>query len=111
MAFISHRKMGGRRGGKEAGAPFISFRLTKNGKTYLGALNKSVPLRGKRIDLQIDKEAKRIRIGECESGVLVNTKSGQFSCGRPLFEAIGHLKIPLTKGSDGWWYGSYTEGR
>lgn len=66
-------------------------------------------LRGGRIDIQIDKEKRMIRIGKKEDGISVNLKNGTFSCSIKVFEIIGKQRIFLEDGGDGWWYGRYAE--
>lgn len=111
MAFISyteHRGEGRKSSGIEVMPPFVRFRKGK-GSVVSASLNKAVPLRGKRVDIQIDKEARRIRIGERKDGLLVDLRGGRFSCGKAIFAEVGDRRIWLTQGEDGWWYGSYAE--
>lgn len=93
-AFQPHRKK-----------PAIRFRKTASGAGG-GYVTNSVPLRGKRIDIQIDEETKQLRIGENEKGVSCG-KTGSFSCSRAIFGFVGGESILLTDAGDGWWYGSY----
>lgn len=88
--------------------PFVVFRRSKSG-ACCGNLNRSMPFRGEQIDIQIDEEARQIRIGRDENGYRVEPKGGQFSCSIRLFEILGAERIFLTLADDGWWYGSYEE--
>ncbi|RBO13337.1 hypothetical protein [Pantoea sp. 3_1284] len=85
--------------------PFAKFRKTSSGAGG-GTISNSVPLREKRIDIQIDEETMQIRIGENASGVSCG-KNGSFSCSLAIFKIVGSESILLTDGGDGWWYGSY----
>lgn len=110
MAFVS--QIGMRKSDTNAGRmkapPFVVFRKSKSG-ACCGNVNRAIPFRGKRIDIQIDHDAKRLRIGECENGYSVETKSGQFSCSIVIFNEIGPGRIWMELSDDGWWYGSYGE--
>ncbi|MGL3999816.1 hypothetical protein ACR3LR_08355 [Pantoea eucalypti] len=108
MAFISQLglvKNKARQGASKL-PPFVVFRLSKSG-ACCGNLNRSMPFRGEQIDIQIDEEAKQIRIGRDESGYRVEPKGGQFSCSIRILEILGTERIFLTLSDDGWWYGSY----
>lgn len=108
MAFVSQigiAKNDLHPGGKKL-APFVVFRKSKSG-ACVGNLNRAMPFRGEKIDVQIDIETKKIRIGKNDSGFSVESKGGQFSCSLQVFETVGHERIFLTLADDGWWYGSY----
>lgn len=83
----------------------VKFRKTKSGAGG-GHLSKGIPLRGKRIDIQIDVEKKAIRIGAYDAGVACNY-GGTFSCSISVFNIIGETPVELTEKEDGWWYGNY----
>ena len=85
--------------------PSVRFRKTTSGAGG-GSISNSVPLREKRIDIQIDEETKQIRIGENTGGVSCG-KNGSFSCSLAIFKIVGSESILLTDGGDGWWYGTY----
>lgn len=109
MAFVSQvglRNPDGHKAGQKKAPPFVVFRKSKSG-ACCGNLNRSMPFRGQRIDVQIDHEAKRIRIGPLDSGYRVEPKGGQFSCSIAVFNEIGTGRIWLELAEDGWWYGSY----
>ncbi|ELY6200929.1 hypothetical protein VV423_002729 [Cronobacter sakazakii] len=108
MAFASQVGIGkksNRRGSRKL-PPFIVFRKSKSG-ACCGSLNRSMPFRGERIDIQIDEEAKKIRIRQDENGYRVEPKGGQFSCSIRLLEILGGERIFMTLSEDGWWYGEY----
>lgn len=105
MAFVSQLRSGIRKG-RPGMVRFVSFRKTKSGATG-GVVSKDIGLRGTRIDIQIDEENKTIRIGRYENGVKVNERQGSFSCSISVFEIVGNIRISLTDGNDGWWYGEY----
>jgi hypothetical protein len=110
MAFVSQIGLAtskGRRGAVKL-APFVVFRRSKSG-ACCGNLNRSMPFRGEQIDIQIDEEARQIRIGRDENGYRVEPKGGQFSCSIRLLEILGSERIFLTLADDGWWYGSYAQ--
>lgn len=109
MAFVSQLGQYQKRNGRMPGDRFVSFRKTKSGYTG-GLITKDTGLRGTRIDIQIDKETKTIRVGKYEKGVKVNSRHGSFACSVSVFKEVGKCRIPLTDGGDGWWYGSYAEG-
>lgn len=106
MAFESQigRRM---KNSQRTSIPSVRFRRTMSGAGG-GQISKSVPLHQSRIDIQIDKERKLIRIGKNEGGVSCG-KQGSFSCSLSVFLEIGNGKIILDQGSDGWWYGSYAD--
>lgn len=99
MAFVSQLKQ------RLKTLDSVKFRRTKSGAGG-GYLSKGIPLRGKRIDIQIDEETKAIRIGEFEEGVACNY-GGTFSCSINVFNIIGENPVELTESEDGWWYGKY----
>ncbi|WP_312999659.1 hypothetical protein [Leclercia sp.] len=104
MAFVS--QIGFRRAtSPHRSKPSVRFRKTTSGAGG-GTVSKSVPLREKRIDIQIDEEAKQIRMGVNPEGVSCG-KNGSFSCSIFVFKLVGSESIALTDGGDGWWYGSY----
>lgn len=100
MAFVSQRNMNGYVKG-----PSVKFRQTKSGAGG-GHISKTVPLRGERIDIQIDQGERQVRIGIDKKGVSCNA-AGTFSCSLNVFRIVGDKKIELTDGKDGWWYGEY----
>jgi len=102
MAFVSQIKYAPLR---RRGMPGVTFRetLSTSGGGYITS---STPLRGMRIDIQIDENSNCLRLAESADGVSV-TKSGQFSCPRRIFEIVGSQRITLELSDDGWWYGSY----
>lgn len=100
MAFVSQRNMNG-----WTKSPSVRFRKTKSGAGG-GSVSKSVPLRGERIDIQIDEEARKVRLGIHQLGVSCSA-SGSFSCSLNVFRIVGDKRIDLTDGEDGWWYGDY----
>lgn len=111
MAFVSQvglRNPGDRAAGAKKFAPFVVFRKSKSG-ACCGNLNRAMPFRGERIDIQIDHETKRIRIGAMETGYRVEPKGGQFSCSIAVFKEVGAGRIWMELSDDGWWYGSYGE--
>lgn len=85
--------------------PFVRFRKTTSGAGG-GTISNAVPLREKRIDIQIDEDTKQIRIGEDKCGVSCG-KNGSFSCSLAIFKIVGSESVLLTDGGDGWWYGTY----
>lgn len=104
MAFES--QIGKRRAAQpNRGKAAIRFRKTTSGAGG-GTITKAVPLRGMRIDIQLDEATKKIRIGPNENGVSCG-KDGTFSCSLHVFLTVGHESIELYDGGDGWWYGSY----
>ncbi|MGE5989779.1 hypothetical protein ACQJ21_26875 [Klebsiella michiganensis] len=109
MAFVSQLGQYQKRNGRGPGNRFVSFRKTKSGTTG-GLITEDTGLRGTKIDIQIDAETKTIRLGKFENGVKVNSRQGSFSCSVSVFNAVGKIRISLTDGGDGWWYGSYAEG-
>lgn len=108
MAFISQIGLATNKGRQGASKlpPFVVFRRSKSG-ACCGNLNRSMPFRGEQIDIQIDEDAKQIRIGRYENGYRVEPKGGQFSCSLRIFQILGCERIFLTQADDGWWYGSY----
>ncbi|EMC7877747.1 hypothetical protein [Enterobacter roggenkampii] len=100
MAFVSQRNINGRQK-----SPSVRFRKTKSGAGG-GSISKAVPLRGKRIDIQIDEGTRKVRLGIDQQGVSCNA-TGSFSCSLNIFRIVGDKKIDLTYGDDGWWYGDY----
>ncbi|EOI3465046.1 hypothetical protein ACMSW1_002523 [Cronobacter dublinensis] len=108
MAFVS--QIGIAKKSKRPGSvklpPFVVFRKSKSG-ACCGNLNRSMPFRGERIDIQIDEESKKIRIRQDENGYRVEPKGGQFSCSIRLLEILGGERIFMTLSEDGWWYGDY----
>ena len=100
MAFVSQRNIKGWQK-----SPTVRFRKTKSGAGG-GSISKAVPLRGNRIDIQIDEEARKVRLGIDQQGVSCNA-TGSFSCSLNIFRIVGDKKIDLTDGDDGWWYGDY----
>ena len=100
MAFVSQRNINGRQK-----SPSVRFRKTKSGAGG-GSISKAVPLRGKRIDIQIDEGTRKVRLGIDQQGVSCNA-TGSFSCSLNIFRIVGDKKIDLTYGYDGWWYGDY----
>ncbi|NDO80155.1 hypothetical protein CJP72_05005 [Citrobacter sp. NCU1] len=100
MAFISQRNMRG-----WAKSPSVRFRQIKSGYGG-GSVSKKVPLRGKRIDIQIDEDTKSIRLGVDKDGVSCSA-TGTFSCSLKVFQIVGCERIDLEDGNDGWWYGKY----
>lgn len=100
MAFVSQRNMNG-----WARTPSVRFRKTKSGAGG-GSVSKQVPLRGKRIDIQIDEDARQVRLGTDQKGVSCGA-GGSFSCSLNVFRIVGDKRIDLTDGGDGWWYGKY----
>lgn len=107
MAFVSQIGLKHSTGKKKC-APFVVFRKSSSGSSC-GNLNRAMPFRGERIDIQIDHETKRIRIGAMATGCLVEPKGGQFSCSFAIFNEVGADRIWLELSEDGWWYGSYGE--
>lgn len=85
--------------------PSVRFRKTASGAGG-GTVSKSVPLQEKRIDIQIDEESQKVRLGANPEGVSCG-KNGSFSCSLSIFKVVGGESIALTDGGDGWWYGSY----
>lgn len=104
MAFVS--QIHGKPGRPKAG-PGVIFRETPS-KSGGGYISKSVPLRGKKIDIQIDETKKLIRLTEYAAGVSV-CNNGTFSCPRSTFQIVGRSRISLELNADGYWYGSYGE--
>ncbi len=100
MAFISVRDIN-----KNEIPPIVKFRQTKSGAGG-GSISKSVPLRGERIDIQIDEQERKIRLGADQRGVSCNA-TGTFSCSVKVYQIIGDKRINLSDGGDGWWYGNY----
>ena len=106
MAFVS--QIVGKGLGRKKSSKSVSFRKTASGACG-GYVASDTGLRGSRIDIQIDKEKRMIRIGNKGGGISVNLKNGTFSCSIKVFEIIGKQKISLEDGGDGWWYGRYAE--
>lgn len=106
MAFISMREFSSLKPGRDSDKPNVIFRLAKSGSTN-GRFNKACPFHGKRVDIQIDEETKRIRIRQDDSGVSVHEKSGQFGLSVRVVKIVGTKKIYISALEDGWWYGSY----
>ena len=105
MAFVSQRKpMGGKY--QNCREPFIRFRKSLSG-ACCGSINRAVPFRGKRIELEIDFDEKLLRISEHPEGFSVEPSGGQFSCSKSVVEEVGTERIWLTLHEDGWWYGNY----
>lgn len=100
MGFVSQRNMNG-----YAKGPSVRFRRTKSGAGG-GSISKAVPLRGERIDIQIDEDARKIRLGIDQRGVSCGA-SGSFSCSLNVHRIVGGERIDLSYGEDGWWYGNY----
>lgn len=100
MAFVSQKNMNG-----WVKTPSVRFRKTKSGAGG-GSVSKAVPLRGERIDIQIDEDTRQIRLGIDEKGVSCHA-TGSFSCSLNVFQIVGDKRIDLTEGEDGWWYGKY----
>ena len=103
MAFVSVLDL--RKTGPKSKGPSIKFRKTMShsGGGYVSSV---IPLRGKRMQIEIDDELKKIRISESNSGVSV-AASGTFSCPIGVYKIVGGNKINLELSEDGWWYGSY----
>ena len=100
MAFVSQRNMNG-----WTKSPSVRFRKTKSCAGG-GCVSKAVPLRGERIDIQIDEETRQVRLGVDQKGVSCNA-TGTFSCSLNVFRIVGDQRIDLKDGGDGWWYGNY----
>lgn len=90
---------------KTSGA-FVRFRMISNTGGG-GSFSKATGFRGKRIDIQLDEQAKKIRCKEVEHGNKVGKVNGQFGITKHLFNVCGTERIALTLADDGWWYGSY----
>ena len=106
MAFVSIIKLKTKSSGRSPGTPFIRFFLSKSrGSGYLSI---PVPLRSKKIEVQIDYALKRIRITESDEGIKVN-KAGMFSCSANVPKVVGEKRVELELSEDGWWYGSYAD--
>ncbi|ELY4670870.1 hypothetical protein ACOJBQ_003946 [Cronobacter muytjensii] len=108
MAFVSQIGLvkNNKRPGSAKLPPFVVFRKSQSG-ACIGSLNRSMPFRGERIDIQIDEETKQIRIRQADKGYRVEPKCGQFSCSIRLLEILGGERIFMTLSEDGWWYGEY----
>lgn len=112
MAFESQKdKSSGR--GRGDGTARITLKLNTSGSTGVW-LTKPTGLQGQTVDIEIDEETKRLRVGIRESGFKVSDK-GAFSLSKKTFRCLSPKsdvtqRIELTKGEDGWWYGSYAEG-
>lgn len=106
MAFVS--QIVGRGKGRRKLSKILAIWKTAEGRTG-GRVASDTGLRGRLVDLQIDEETRKVRIGESESGIRVNQKNGAFSCYIRVFEIVGKQKISLEDGGDGWWYGRYAE--
>lgn len=89
-----------------AKATFVRFRLLSNNSSG-GSFSKAVGFNGKRIDIQIDEESKRIRCKEHPDGNKVSEKAGIFGIKNGVVSTCGKDRIYLTLSEDGWWYGSY----
>jgi hypothetical protein len=93
---------------KTSGA-FVRFRIIKNGVGGGGSFSKATGFRGKKVDIQLDEELKKIRCKEAENGNQVGSNNGQFGITMHLVNVVGKERIALTLGDDGWWYGSYAD--
>ncbi len=89
-----------------AKATFVRFRLLSNNSSG-GSFSKAVGFNGKRIDIQIDEESKRIRCKEHPYGNKVSEKAGIFGINKSVVRTCGKDRIYLTLSEDGWWYGDY----
>nr|DAM64908.1 MAG TPA: hypothetical protein [Caudoviricetes sp.] len=103
MAFVSQI------GRKYSSGAYVRFRKTNSGAGG-GTISKEVPLRGERIDIQIDEGEKKIRLGVNVNGVSCGP-GGSFSCSLAVLREVGGERIALTDGGDGWWYGDYSGGK
>lgn len=106
MAFKSQVFTHGNTNLNGAKATFVRFRVLSNNSSG-GSFSKAVGLHGKRVDIQIDEESKRIRCKEHPDGNKVSEKAGLFGINKSAVIACGKERIYLTLSDDGWWYGSY----
>lgn len=113
MAYVSQanisKELGRGRGSK---TPSISFRMTKSGSTGC-RVTKVTGLYSESIDIQIDEEESKLRIGKAENAYKVSDQ-GSFSVSKRVLRMVAKgdlssVRVELSQGNDGWWYGSYAE--
>lgn len=110
MGFVS---MTGGKGGRKPGAP--SLRIVIHKSTARGYLSIAALRDAPRLHIEIDRQAKRIRLlpaADPAKGTLKISRNrngaGSFSMGRQQLRDVPlEVKIPLIEDQDGWWYGSY----
>lgn len=109
MAFVSIRDYGDGRisgSGMRPNKPNMVLREGKSGSCS-GRFNRAINFKTGVVDIQIDEELRKVRVGESEHGLKIHQKTQSFSCSKKLVQTIGTDKVFLELNSDGWWYGSY----
>lgn len=114
MAYVSQanisKELGRGRGSK---TPSISFRMTKSGSTGC-RVTKVTGLYSESIDIQIDEEESKLRIGKVDGAYNVSDQ-GTFSVSKRVLRMVAKgsdvsVRVELSKADDGWWYGSFADG-
>lgn len=110
MAFVSIKSMR-KFSRNDTKGPAVTFRRTGNGHIT------SAVFEGPKqptIDVQIDAEVKQVRLRTGNAGThkLCGRVGHSFSFPRKAADEVipaeeKAIRVHLTKGDDGWWYGSY----